>query len=191
MNDYPLVGKINILPSKGYITNLFLMTINKCTDDFSVKSRLKYKFTYFTKKKDVIDGYQDTTENEIIIQDWSSKSEVLYKFPGLNPGEDNIYYIRGYCKDELGLFYSEIQEVEVYDIPTNSRIDIPLEESLKDIDLDEDLTPEQLNNRAEILATVTIDFEKEIKILNRTIMQLKIKKQEEANNQQNNMFGMY
>jgi len=32
---------------------------------------------------------------------------------------------------------------------------------------------------------------KNVEILNRTIMQLKIKKQEEANNQQNNMFGMY
>ena len=168
MNDYPLVGKINILPSRGYITNLFLITINKCTDDISEKSRLKYKFTYFTKKNEVIDGYRNTTENEIIIQDWSSNSELLYKFPELNPLEDNIYYIRGYCKDEFGLFYSEIQEVEVYDIPTNSRIDIPLEEALKYIDLDEDLTPEQLNNRAEFLATITIDFDKKIKILNRT-----------------------
>lgn len=32
---------------------------------------------------------------------------------------------------------------------------------------------------------------KNVEILNRTIMQLKIKKQEEANNQENNMFGMY
>ena len=32
---------------------------------------------------------------------------------------------------------------------------------------------------------------KNVEILNRTIMQLKIKKQEEANNQPNNMFGMY
>ena len=32
---------------------------------------------------------------------------------------------------------------------------------------------------------------KNVEILNRTIMQLKIKKQEEANDQQNNMFGMY
>jgi len=29
MNDYPSVGQINVLPAKGYITNLFLITINK------------------------------------------------------------------------------------------------------------------------------------------------------------------
>ena len=168
MNDYPVVGQVNILPSNGYITNLFLMTINKCTDDVSIKSKLKYKFTYFKTKSDIIYGYANTSENEIIIQDWSSNSEILYKFPELNPNEDNKYYIRGYCRDEFGLYYSEIQEVEVYDVPTNSKKNIPLEESLESIDLDEDLTPEQLNNRAEFLATTTIDYEKGIEILNRT-----------------------
>ena len=171
MNDYPLVGQINILPSKGYITNLFLMTINKCKDDVTEKKDLRYKFTYFTKKADIIDGYTtdpETKEEEILIQDWSSNSEVLYKFPELNPEEGNKYYIRGYCRDKWGLFYSEIQEVEVYDVPTNSRVDIPLEDALESIDIDEDLTPEQLSNRAEFLATTTIDFEKGIEILNRT-----------------------
>ena len=168
MNDYPLVGKLNVLPSNGYITNLFLMTINKCKDDVSIKSKLKYKFTYFSKKSDVIDGFKNTSDNEIIIQDWSSNSEVLYKFPELNPDEGNKYYIRGYCRDEFGLYYSEIQTIEIYDVPTNSKIDIPLEEALESLDLDEDLTPEQLNNRAEFLATTTIDFDKGIQILNRT-----------------------
>ena len=168
MNDYPLVGQLNILPANGYITNLFLMTINKCKDDVSIKSKLRYKFTYFKKKDDVIDGYKNTSSEEIIIQDWSSNSEVLFKFPEINAKENNKYYIRGYCRDEFGLFYSEICQVEVNDIPTNSKVNIPLEESLKSIDLDEDLTPEQLNNRAEFLATTTIDFEKGIEILNRT-----------------------
>ena len=170
MNDYPLVGQINILPSRGYITNLFLMTINKCKDDVTEKKDLRYKFSYFTKKDDIIKGHTDpeTSENEIVIQDWSSNSEVLYKFPDLNPEEGNKYYIRGYCRDKWGLFYSEIQEVEVYDVPTNSRVDIPLEDALESIDIDEDLTPEQLSNRAEFLATTTIDFEKGIEILNRT-----------------------
>ena len=169
MNDYPLVGQINILPSTGYITNLFLMTINKCKDDVSEKSKLRYKFTYFTKSADVIYGYKNTTENEIIIQDWSANSEVLYQFPELNPEENNKYFIRGYCRDEFSLFWSEIQEVEVYDIPTNSQVDVPLEQALESIDLDEDLTPEQLSNRAEFLATTTVDFEKEgVEIINRT-----------------------
>ena len=52
----------------------------------------------------------------------------------------NKYYIRGYCRDKWGLFYSEIQEVEVFDVPTNSRVDIPLEDALGSIDIDEDLT---------------------------------------------------
>ena len=69
MNDYPVVGQVNILPSNGYITNLFLMTINKCTDDVSIKSKLKYKFTYFKTKSDIIYGHTNTSENEIIIQD--------------------------------------------------------------------------------------------------------------------------
>ena len=168
MNDYPLVGPINVLPSNGYITNLFLMTINKCKDDVSGASNLRYKFTYFKRQADCVSGHKDTTSEEIIIQDWSANSEVLYKFPELNPEEGNKYFIRGYCRDEFGLFYSEIQTVEVYDVPTNSRKDIPLEEALESIDLDEDLTPEQLSNRAEFLSTTTIDFEKGIEILNRT-----------------------
>jgi len=168
MNDYPLVGPINILPSNGYITNLFLMTINKCKDDVSDTSKLRYKFTYFKRKVDCVSGYRNTTSEEIIIQDWSANSEVLYKFPELNPKEDDKYYIRGYCRDEFGLFYSDIQEVQVHDVPTNSKKDIPLEDALESIDLDEDLTPEQLSNRAEFLSTTTIDFEKGIEILNRT-----------------------
>jgi hypothetical protein len=168
MNDYPLIGPINILPSMGYITNLFLMTINKCKDDVSEKSKLRYKFSYFTKFADVITGYNDTESNEIVIQDWSSKSEVLFKFPELNPEEGFAYYIRGYCRDEFNLYYSDSQKVEVYDVPTASQKDIPLSDGLKSIDVDEDLTPEQLSNRAEFLATTTIDFEKGIVILNRT-----------------------
>jgi len=57
MNDYPLVGPINILPSEGYITNTFLITINKCTDDVSAKNLLLYKFSYFKKSSQALDGY--------------------------------------------------------------------------------------------------------------------------------------
>ena len=168
MNDYPIVGGINILPANGYITNLFLMTINKCKDDVSDKSKLRYKFTYFTRTVDIKGGSNETSENEILIRDWSANSEVLFKFPGLNPSEDNSYYIRGYCRDEFNLYFTEVKEVKVYDVPTSSQIDLPLEESLKSIDLDEDLTPEQLSNRAEFISTTTIDFEKGTDIQNRT-----------------------
>ena len=86
----------------------------------------------------------------------------------MNPDEEYKYYIRGYCKDELGIFDTEIQEVIVYDIPTNSNEDIPLEESLSSIDLDEELTSEQVLKRAESLAKATSDYDKNIEILNRT-----------------------
>ena len=70
--------------------------------------------------------------------------------------------------DEFGLFYSEIQEVRVIDIPTKSNEDIPLEESIAKIDVDEELTTEQLLNRAEFISTTTVDFEKGVEIENRT-----------------------
>ena len=170
MNDYPLVGEINILPSSGYITNLFLMTINKCKDDVSDKSKLRYKFTYLKEQNKIITGYKNSTADEILIQDWSSNSEVLVKFDELNliAAENYSYYIKGYCRDEFGLFYSEYVTVQVFDVPTNSKVDLPLEDGLASIDIDEDLTPEQLSNRAEFLATTTIDFEKGIDLLNRT-----------------------
>ena len=144
------------------------MTINKCEDDVSEKKILKYKFSYFKKREDILSGHNKTSEEEIIIQEWSKYSEVLYQFPELNPQQENKYYIRGYCMDEFGVYDSEIQEVEVFDIPTNSKKDIPLEESIESIDLDEELTSEQLLKRAEFLATATVDYEKEVEILNRT-----------------------
>ena len=169
MNDYPLVGQINILPAKGYITNLYLMTINKCTDDVSEKSLLKYKFSYFKKKSDAIDGFNDEGTEEIIIQNWSRNSEALFQFDEINTeDEENKYYIRGYCMDKYELYYSEIQEVIVVDIPTNSHVDLPLEESIATIDVDEELTSEQLLNRAEFISTTTIDFDKGIELENRT-----------------------
>ena len=168
MNDYPIVGPINILPAEGYITNLFLMTINKCKDDVSDKSLLKYKFSYFKKQSDTIFGFNDQSEEEIVIQGWSKKSEALFQFPELNPEEGNKYYIRGYCMDEFNLFYSEIQEMKVVDIPTNSGIDMALEETIETIDIEEDLTTEQLLNRAEFLATTTVDFDKGVELQNRT-----------------------
>ena len=170
MNDYPLVGPINILPARGYITNLYLMTINKCTDDVSEKKLLKYKFSYFKKRADAVDGYNPEGAEEIVIQDWSRNSEALFQFDDINTdsAEDHKYYIRGYCMDEFGLFYSEIQEVQVIDIPTNSNLDIPLEESIAKIDVDEELTTEQLLNRAEFISTTTVDFEKGVEIENRT-----------------------
>ena len=70
--------------------------------------------------------------------------------------------------DEFGLYYSEIQEVEVYDTPTSSNIDIPLIEAIKAIDINEELNMEQLLKRAEFLASSTLDYEKKVEILNRT-----------------------
>ena len=176
MNDYPLVGLINILPAEGYLTNTFLMTINKCTDDVSAKNLLLYKFSYFKKRSLAIDGYgNEESDDEIIIQNWSKKSEALFKFPELNldPEEDGKYYIRGYCKDEYGLYYSEIQEVRLIEIPTQvapTEIEevIPLEESIQTIDIEENLETDQLLNRAEALSTATIDFDKGYTLLNRT-----------------------
>ena len=169
MNDYPKVGPINILPAEGYITNLFLITINKCTDDVSDKNLLLYKFSYFKKKADIVDGYNDESPEEIVIQDFSKNSEILFKFPELNPEENNTYYIRGYCKDEYNLYYSEIQKVRVVDIPTKSGVNnITLSETIQTIDIDEELESEQLLNRAEFLATTTVDFEKEEVTINRT-----------------------
>ena len=168
MNDYPVVGGVNILPSSGYISNLFLMTINKCKDDVSDKSNLRYKFSYFVHEADKVDGYKNFTDNEILIQDWSRNSEVLYQFPELNPDEGNKYFVRGFCRDEWGLFYSEIQVVEVVDIPTRSMVNLTLEEGLANIDLDEELTSEQLSNRAEFLATTTVDYDKGVELINRT-----------------------
>ena len=168
MNDYPLVGTINILPAEGYITNLFLMTINKCKDDVSEKHLLKYKFSYFKRKEATIYGFNDEGEEEIVIQNWSKKSEALFQFKELNPDEDYKYYIRGYCMDEFGLYYSEIQEMKVIDIPTNSKVDIPLEESIAAIDINEDLEIDQLLNRAEFMSTTTVDYDKGIELMNRT-----------------------
>ena len=166
MNDYPNVGDINILPSKGYIDNLFLITINHCLDDVSDKSSLQYKFTYFKKEQDIIDGYNAPSDNEIIIQNWSPLSEVLIKFPEVT--EEQKYYIRGYCRDEYELYDSEIQEVEVTDVFTYIDEKIPMEELLDSIDLDEDLTSTQLLKRAEFLASTTVDFQKGIEFKNRT-----------------------
>ena len=166
MNDYPNVGNINILPSKGYIENMFLITINNCKDDVSEKTSLKYKFTYFKKAEDVITGNNEESPNEIIIQNWSPVSEVLIKFPEVN--EENKFYIRGYCQDEYELYDSEIQEVEVTDAFTFINDKVPVEELLETIDLEEELTSTQLLKRAEFLATTTVDFEKGIEILNRT-----------------------
>ena len=168
MNDYPEIKEINILPNKGYITNNFLMSINECKDDISKKNYLQYKFTYFTKKENITSGYNESSPEEILIQDWTTNSEVLYQFTELNPLEGNKYYIRGYCMDEFGLYYSSIQEVEVYDIPTISNIDIPLEGSIESFDINEELTSEQVLNRAHVLATSTVDFDKGIEVLNRT-----------------------
>ena len=169
MNDYPRVGPINILPAEGYITNLFLITINKCTDDVSDKNLLLYKFSYFKKKADIIFGYNDESPEEIVIRNFSKNSEILFKFPELNPEENNTYYIRGYCKDEYNLYYSEIQKVRVVDIPTKSGVNnITLSETIQTIDIDEELESEQLLNRAEFLATTTVDFEKEEVTINRT-----------------------
>jgi len=176
MNDYPLVGLINIIPAEGYITNTFLMTINKCTDDVSAKNLLLYKFSYFKKKSQTIDGNnEEDNENEIVIQPWSKNSEVLFQFPELNtdPEEDGKYYIRGYCKDEFGLYYSEIQEMKVLEIPTKLSSDevdvvIPLQNTTASIDLDEDLESSQLLFRSESISSTTIDFDKGKEILNRT-----------------------
>ena len=176
MNDYPLVGPINILPSEGYITNTFLITINKCTDDVSAKNLLLYKFSYFKKSSQALDGYgNEDDENEIIIQNWSKKSEALFKFPELNtdPEEEGKYYIRGYCKDEHGLYYSEIKDLKLFKIPTDlepgeTQNVLPLKETLLTIDLDEELTSEQLLNRAQFTSTMTVDFDKGYEIVNRT-----------------------
>ena len=168
MNDYPVVGDINILPAEGYITNTFLITINKCTDDVSKKNLLKYKFSYFKKKSDIIFGYKDQGEEEIVIQNWSKYSEALFEFPELNPTENYTYYIRGYCMDEYDLFYSEIKYVRVIDIPTNSGEDIALKDAINKIDLNEELEDDQLLKRAEFISTTTVDFQKEEELLNRT-----------------------
>ena len=170
MNDYPVVGQINVLPSRGYISNLYLITINKCKDDVSEKNLLTYKFSYFKKKDDILSGHNETSTEEIIIQEWSKYSEVLYQFPELNPEEDYKYYIRGYCRDEFEVYDSEIQEVEVFYIPkyNNSKINITLKESIKSIDLSEDLTSDQLLKRTEFISTTTAGFEKDEELLNRT-----------------------
>ena len=70
--------------------------------------------------------------------------------------------------DEFGLYYSEIQEMKVIDIPTNSKVDIPLEESIAAIDINEDLEIDQLLNRAEFMSTTTVDYDKGIELMNRT-----------------------
>ena len=166
MNDYPVVGPVNVLPSKGYLENIFLITINECTDDVSEKSLLQYKFTYFKKRENVVSGHNETSDEEILIQDWSIISEVLFQFPEVS--EEGKYYIRGYCKDELNLFYSEIQEVEIYEVYEFIKKKIPLEETIKSIDLDKELSTEQLLKRSEFLAKTSVDFEKGIEFINRT-----------------------
>ena len=168
MNNYPDLGPINILPKKGYKTNKFLITINQCKDDLSNKDHLQYKFSYFTKKENIQKGNMEPSPEEILIQDWSRNSEALYQFQEINPFEENKFYIRGYCMDEFGLYYSDIQEVEVYDIPTGSNIELPLHEVIESIDINEELTLEQLLKRAEFLASVTLDYGKNVEILNRT-----------------------
>ncbi len=174
MNDYPQVGFINILPNESYISTNFLMTINLCTDDYSPKENLEYKFTYVKKKSDVVTGPQESSE-EIVIKDWSNKSETLFFFNKQdlnqhNKEEGTTFYVKGYCRDELGVYYSEEKEVKVYDIPTESGKNLKLNDTLKAIDVDLDLTPEQLSYRAEELSTTTVDYPKKDNdiVVNRT-----------------------
>ena len=168
MNDFPELSAINILPNRGYISNKFLISILDCIDDISEKNSLTYKFSYFTKKADIQSGFNETSPKERIIQDWSRNAEVLFQFEELNPLEWNKFYIRGYCMDEFGLYYSIIQEIEVYDIPTKSKIDIPFEESISEIDIDGIESTEQLLNRAQFLSSLTGDFDKGLEVRNRT-----------------------
>ena len=168
INDYPEIGNITIVPSKGYINNKFLISITNCKDDITKSSSLQYKFSYFKTKYDIKMGHEESSEEEILIQDWSSDSEVLYQFQELNPKEAGKYYIRGYCKDKYDLYDSIIQEVEAIEIPTSGNINLNLTETIKSLDINDDLTLEQLLNRAEFFATVTSDFDKGIEIINRT-----------------------
>ena len=165
-----LVGDINALPLKGYITDVYLLTINKCKDDVSDKKLLNYKFSYFKKKEDVVSGYNDPSPQEIIIQNWSKYSEVLYEFPALNPEENYKYYIRGYCRDEFNVSNSETTVIEVHDIPRadSPKQNITLKESFASIDLDDELTSDSILKRAKTFASSTTNFEREEEELNRT-----------------------
>ena len=96
-------------------------------------------------------GNTEQSNIEILIQNWSRNSVALYQFPKLNHLEGNKYYISGYCLDEFGLYYIEIQEVEVYDVSTNSNIDISLIYIVKSNDINEELNMEQLLKKAEFL----------------------------------------
>ena len=168
INDYPEINFMNVLPAIGYTSNLFLFTCNQCVDDKTSKQDLLYKFTYIEKSADVVDGFNDNP-NEIVLQDWDSNTEVLHKFENINQdiNENNKYYIKCYCKDQHDLYNSTVTPITVYDPPLISKQSISIADAISTLDLDEVLSPEQLSNRAEFIATVAVNYDNE-PIINRT-----------------------
>ena len=170
INDYPEINKFLTLPIRGYTSTTFLFTCNECTDDYTSHSNLQYKFTYTDSISNIVEGF-DTNENEIIINDWSNKSEVLKIFSEVNTqnGEENLYkyYVKCYCRDSYYLYNSTYKTINVYLPPDKGGETVPISESIVLLELNNSLTSEQLSNRAEYLYTLTVDYPKDY-ILNRT-----------------------
>ena len=171
MNDYPEINSMTSLPYTGYIITAFLFTCNYCIDDKTNKENLLYKFTYVDKRDDLFEGYNvnyDIDQNEQVIQDWDTKTEVLYKFENINPNENenNNYYIKCYCKDEYGLYNSTFITIKVYDPPFISGKNIPISEVISTIELNRELSSKQLLNIADFLSILT-NYE-DARTLNRT-----------------------
>ena len=151
---------MNILPSDGYMNTNFLFTCNECVDDYTAKENLSYAFYYYP-------DYTNPDSECIMLRDFEKgNSEYLHTFTEL-PVKDNTYLIKCKCMDELEADSEVNKTMKLYLSPTESNVSIPLKDSLSSIDLEGDLTPEQLSNRAEFLSTITVDFPKDF-ILNRT-----------------------
>ena len=158
INDKPIAGNLNTLPSSGYISTNYLFTCNECTDDNSEKNELTYKFVYCPDPNDL--------NNEVLLQDFSEHSETLKTFGSL-PTVNDEYIIKCYCKDKMGEVGESTATIKCYAPPNESGVNVPIIDSIQGIDVDKTLTSEQLSNRAEFLSTITVDYPKE-PILNRT-----------------------
>ena len=165
MCDYPLLDKMHSLPSSGFIGTAFLLSCRQCSDIKTDYDNLEYKFTHI-ENSDYLNNDNNNNVNEVIIQDWSKKNELIYKFNKINPFEKEKYkhYIKCYCRNEYQLINSTYIPILILEKNyTNNQYD--LNEIDEIFNFDDELTSEQLSDRVELLTSL---YENNNIFLNRT-----------------------
>ena len=153
MGDYPLLDKIYSMPSTGFIGTNFLVTCKQCSDFKTDYNELEYKFTYL-ENSDYLNNIDDP--NEILLQDWSLKSELIYGFDKMNPisKEDNKYYIKCYCRNEFNLFNSTSISIQVID-KNELNNQYTITDEIDDIfSFNTELSEEELSDRVQLLVSL-------------------------------------